>query len=106
MSSSYPAGSSGGEEKHTLTRNEIPNHGHYLGQMGNTSRMLPSNNATDDPSHEYYVTEVESSGSTYLKPNVTWGGYLTAGTLAYTPYDQPHNNMPPYLSVYIWKRTA
>ena len=106
MSSSYPAGSQGGEATHTLTRNEIPNHGHYLGQMGNTSRMLPTNNATNDPSQEYYVTEVESSGSTYLKPNVTWGGYLTAGTLFDTPYDQPHNNMPPYLSVYIWKRTA
>ena len=106
MSSSYPAGSQGGEAEHTLTTSEIPNHGHYLGQMGNTSRMLPTNHATNDPSHEYYVTEVESSGSTYLKPNVTWGGYLTAGTLIDTPYNQPHNNMPPYLSVYIWKRTA
>ena len=106
MSSSYPAGSSGGEAEHTLTSSEIPNHGHYLGQMGNTSRMLPTNHATNDPSHEYYVTEVESSGSTYLKPNVTWGGYLTAGTLIDTPYNQPHNNMPPYLAVAMWKRTA
>ena len=106
MSSSYPAGSQGGEATHTLTSNEIPNHGHYLGQQGNTSRMLPTNHATSDPSHEYYVTEVESSGSTYLKPNVTWGGYLTAGTLIDTPYNQPHNNMPPYLAVAMWKRTA
>ena len=106
MSSSYPAGSSGGEAEHTLTSHEIPNHGHYLGQQGNTSRMLPTNHATNDPSHEYYVTEVESSGSTYLKPNVTWGGYLIARTLIDTPYNQPHNNMPPYLAVAIWKRTA
>ena len=106
MSSNYPAGSSGGEATHTLTTSEIPNHGHYLGQQGNTSRMLPTNHATNDPSHEYYVTEVESSGSTYLKPNVTWGGYLTAGTLIDTPYNQPHNNMPPYLAVAMWKRTA
>lgn len=106
MSSNYPAGSQGGEATHTLTSHEIPNHGHYLRQQGNTSRMLPTNNATNDPSHEYYVTEVESSGSTYLKPNVTWGGYLVAGTLIDTPYNQPHNNMPPYLAVYIWKRTA
>ena len=106
MSSSYPAGSQGGEAEHTLTSHEIPLHGHYLGQQGNTSRMLPTNNATNDPSQEYYVTEVESSGSTYLKPNVTWGGYLTAGTLIDTPYGQPHNNMPPYLAVAMWKRTA
>ena len=106
MSSSYPAGSQGGEATHTLTGSEIPLHGHYLGQQGNTSRMLPTNHATTDPSHEYYVTEVESSGSTYLKPNVTWGGYLTAGTLIDTPYGQAHNNMPPYLAVAMWKRTA
>ena len=105
-SSSYPVGSMGGEATHTLTDSELPLHRHYLGQQGNTSRMLPTNNATSDPSHEYYVTEVESSGSTYLKPNVTWGGYLVAGTLTNTPYGQAHNNMPPYLSVYIWKRTA
>lgn len=105
-SSAYPAGSQGGEAAHTLTANELPNHSHYLGQQGNTSRMLPSNIATDDPSKEYYVTQVTSSGSTYLKPTVTWGGYLTAASLIDTPYDQPHNNMPPYLSVYIWKRTA
>ena len=106
MSSSYPAGSTGGEATHTLTDSELPLHGHYLGQQGNTSRMLPTNNSTNDPSHEYYVTEVESSGSTYLKPTVTWGGYLIAGALTNTPYGQAHNNMPPYLSVYIWKRTA
>ena len=106
MSGSYPVGSTGGEATHTLTSHELPLHGHYLGQQGNTSRMLPTNHATSDPSHEYYVTEVESSGSTYLKPNVTWGGYLTAGTLIDTPYNQPHNNMPPYLAVAMWKRTA
>ena len=105
-SSSYPVGSMGGEATHTLTDSELPLHGHYLGQQGNTSRMLPTNNATSDPSHEYYVTEVESSGSTYLKPNVTWGGYLVAGTPTSATYGQAHNNMPPYLSVYIWKRTA
>ena len=106
MSSSYPAGSQGGEATHTLTDSELPLHGHYLGQQGNTSRMLPTNHSTNDPSHEYYVTEVESSGSTYLKPTVTWGGYLTAGALTNTPYGQPHNNMPPYLAVAMWKRTA
>lgn len=106
MSSSYPAGSQGGEAEHTLTRNEIPNHSHYLGQQGNTSRMLPSNIAANDPNQETYTTQVTSSGPGYFKPTVTWGGYLFAGPLVDTPYDQPHNNMPPYLSVYIWKRTA
>ena len=106
MSSSYPAGSSGGEATHKLTSNEIPEHAHYLGQMGNTIRMLPSNLAANDPNQEMYTTQVNSSGSGYFKPTVTWGGYFLAAQLVNTPYDQPHNNMPPYLSVYIWKRTA
>lgn len=106
MSSSYPAGSQGGEATHKLTASELPLHSHYLGQQGNTSRMLPTNHSTNDPSNENYTTEVTSSGSAYIKPTVTWGGYLIAGTLTNTPYDQPHNNMPPYISVYIWKRTA
>lgn len=106
MSSTYPAGSQGGEATHTITANELPTHEHYLEQNGNTSRMLPSNIATSDPSQEHYTTEITSSDSAYLKPNVTWGGYLTARSLLNTPNGQAHNNMPPYLSIYIWKRTA
>lgn len=106
MSSSYPAGSQGGEAEHTLTRNEIPDHDHYLRQMGNGYRMIPSNIGAEDPNREFYTVKLNFSGEGYLKPNVTWGGYLIAGELLDTPNGQPHNNMPPYLSVYIWKRTA
>lgn len=106
MSSSYPAGSQGGEATHTLTASEIPTHGHYLGQDGNTGRMILSNTGAEDPNRKAYTTEVTFSREGYLKPNVTWGGYLIARDFVYTPHDQAHNNMPPYLSVYIWKRTA
>lgn len=104
MSSSYPAGSQGGEAEHTLTSSQLPDHVHYLRQWGNTNRMLPSNYATDDPSQEFFTTEVTAPTPRYLKP--TAGDYLIAGELADTPHGRPHNNMPPYLSVYIWKRTA
>lgn len=106
MSSSYPAGSEGGEAEHTLTSHEIPEHKHYLSQQRNTYRMLPSTHAADDPNREMATTEITSPGPKYLKPNVTWGGYLIADALIDTPNGRPHNNMPPYLSVYIWKRTA
>ena len=106
MSSSYPAGSQGGEAEHTLTRNEIPEHSHYLRQQGTTVRTLPSTIAANDPNREIPTTELNSGGNAYLKPNVTWGGYLIAETLLDTPNGRSHNNMPPYLSVYIWKRTA
>lgn len=105
MSSSYPAGSSGGEAKHTLTVSEIPNHEHDIRQMGNTMKTLPSNIAVDDPSKNYYVTQISGTTAGYLKSSVSWGGELIAGNMRNSG-GQAHNNMPPYLSVYIWKRTA
>lgn len=105
MSSSYPAGSHGGEATHTLATNEIPFHKHDIGQEGNTSMLLPTQYAVDDSSHAQYVTTLEGGNSGYFKSSVTWGGAIvTRGQTS--PYGQAHNNMPPYLSVYIWKRTA
>ena len=99
-------GETGGEAEHTLTRNEIPNHDHYLGQQGNSTRMLLSNIADNDPNKEAYTTLLNFSSEGYLKPTVTWGGYLLARDLVDTPHDQPHNNMPPFIQVAMWKRIA
>lgn len=90
MSSSYPAGSQGGEAEHTLTVDEMPSH-HHVALYGLTG-------AVDDylgGSSVDYGTRPGSGVATNhdYKTSSTGGG-------------QPHNNMPPYLSVYIWKRTA
>lgn len=105
MSSSYPAGSQGGEAEHTLTTSEIPLHSHDIGQAGNTSKLLPTNIAVSDSSQSQYVTTLEGGNSGYYKSSVAWDGRIMTRSQT-SPYDQPHNNMPPYLSVYIWKRTA
>ena len=105
MSSSYPAGSQGGEAEHTLTTSEIPFHNHDIGQEGNTSMILPTNFAVDDSSHSQYVTTLQGGDSGWYKSSVTWGGKIATRNQT-SPYGQAHNNMPPYLSVYIWKRTA
>ena len=105
MSSSYPAGSQGGEATHTLTTSEIPFHNHAIGQDGNTSLVLPTNVAVDDSSHSQYVTTLEGGRSGWYKSSVAWGGAITTRNQT-SPYGQSHNNMPPYLAVYIWKRTA
>lgn len=83
--SNYPAGSTGGEEKHTLTISEMPKHNH---------EMINRNNGTN-----YYVNPY---------PPYTAVGDTTnssAGML-YAGGDQPHNNMPPYKAFYMWVRTA
>ena len=88
MSSSYPAGSKGGEATHTLTANEMPNHTHqYIdywtvaAASGTGRRAVKFNNNNYSPESGGLSTDSSGSG-------------------------QAHNNMPPYLAVYIWKRTA
>lgn len=81
----YTAGDTGGEAEHTLTINEMPEHNHTL---------------TSEYNRDFSTAEVLTLGSTS-------GGYYTViGSISNTGGDQPHNNMPPYLTVYMWKRTA
>lgn len=87
MNSSYPAGSTGGEITHALTIDEMPEHNHTIyypnadGPYGNANIGYPENSGT----------------------NMTWCAEMCK--TAPTGGGAAHNNMPPYLSVYIWKRT-
>lgn len=87
MSSSYPAGSQGGEASHTLTVSEMPNHTHSI--IGYSASGNDYSGSDADLSFTYNSTMTGWSGCT-----------ASAGD------SKAHNNMPPYLSVYIWKRTA
>lgn len=88
MNSSYPAGSTGGEITHALTIDEMPEHNHTIyypnsgGPYGNANICYPGDSGT----------------------NMTWCAEMCK--TAPTGGGAAHNNMPPYLSVYIWKRTA
>ena len=78
----HPAGSTGGEETHKLTVNEIPSHNHTISE-GNGS-----------PGSQWSLGSVQNGGrNTSMGTNKTGGG-------------RAHNNMPPYLSVDMWRRTA
>lgn len=89
----YTAGATGGAATHTLTVNEIPAHSHtnlYYNASGTgTSGVTWGYNYTSNSSHSFRSSASESSG----------GIGNTGGSKA-------HNNMPPYLVVYMWKRTA
>lgn len=72
----------GGEKEHTLTVDEMPSHKHDFGQQFATTSSL---------SGEY-------------------GYYMIAGTqtdvIKNTGGNQPHNNLQPYITCYMWKRIA
>lgn len=83
----YAAGATGGESTHTLTEDEMPSHNHWAAVVGGTDTYGMTRTAIGNFS---LVTK----------------GYQDSSTLIHTGGDKPHNNMPPYLAVYVWKRTA
>lgn len=76
----YSAGSTGGEAEHTLTIPEMPPHRHGYSRSGRDSGTEWIGQSGVG---EVVDRETDSSG----------GG-------------QAHNNMPPYLAVYMWQRVA
>ena len=87
----YKAGTMGGEATHTLTRSEIPNHSHdeYLGNDGG-SDSAPSG-------YSGWPNVAYTSNKTWWAP-----GSKTSAAGG----DGAHNNMPPYLAVYMWRRVT
>lgn len=99
MNSSYPAGSTGGEITHKLTWNEMPGHYHegLYYSYHDTENLITLNSGTES----YHVPWGSSSYHGDYGPGVGKKELIT-GTAG---NGEAHNNMPPYLSVYIWKRT-
>lgn len=80
----YTLGDTGGEATHKLTIQEMPSHVHQ----------------TD----KYYNTD--QGGNDFYGSNATGSKVTTANGMVAAGGDQPHNNMPPYLVVSIWKRVS
>lgn len=94
--SSYSAGATGGAATVTLTTSQIPSHNHAFqystdgGSSWATANMGRDGSYSDTP---YLGTKpsVEEFSSYQVRVGQTGGG-------------GSHNNMPPYLAVYVWKR--
>lgn len=82
--STYAAGSTGGEAAHQLTTSEMPSHNHTL---------------------DNYNTTGGTTSSMTVQANDKKGYSGNVNTL-YTGGNKAHNNMPPYMAVYMWQRVS
>lgn len=80
----FPAGEMGGEVAHNLTADEIPAHTH-------SERLEWSNTKA------WGLTGTGEGANAVVDQG---------GVTGSTGGGKPHSNMPPYLVVYMWKRTA
>lgn len=94
----YSAGATGGEATHTLTVDEMPSHNHAKSN-GSTLNLNGINGAMGR-------SKVATGTDAYAFVSSTVDGLTYGGNTANTGNSQAHNNMPPYLAVYVWKRTA
>lgn len=124
---SYAAGSTGGEAQHTLTAGEMPSHSHvYSNATGVQGHQLTVN---EMPSHTHGIHWVgatppqgggsdqnfgvaqvavgnQQSGSAGGNWSHSHGLSKSNANTTNTGSGAAHNNMPPYLAVYAWKRVA
>lgn len=83
----FTAGKTGGEKTHVLTVDEMPKHRHRVGKFA----TMQGGGTWD----------CDKIGGAQLRDSKVTDGYTD-----YAGSGKAHNNMPPYIAVYFWRRTA
>ena len=98
---SHPAGETGGSEEVTLTVAQMPAHRHYTINMAHSESGV-------SPDYQHAVARYNNSNSTeYYRYQLNGcSNDANGGRTSQTGSGEAHDNMPPYLAVYTWKRTA
>lgn len=100
---SYGNGATGGEASHTLTINEMPSHTHTQNPHGHSARAKGFNGTSN--ANGYYMLRRNRNDDGYDDVSANAAIPATA-TNQNTGGSASHNNMPPYLVVYMWKRVS
>lgn len=83
------ANKTGGEKTHALTTDEMPTHTHTPTVSG---RPIGANDGSTPAWHAQAASDWRTAD--IISSTTSAGG------------GQPHNNMPPYITCYMWRRTA
>ena len=92
----YTAGSTGGEANHTLTEDEMPSHAHDTSNALALGENIAAGGGTGAQYPWVYTSDT----------NIKIDGQRVVTKVNSTGGSQAHNNMPPYLTVYMWKRVS
>ena len=102
--STYQAGEIGGEAEHTLSQGELPqttgkittwsSTPYFTGSIFESATGVFSGSAKKTGVIGRPTTENQSGTNSYGDIDMSFGN------------SEAHNNMPPYLAVYVWQRTA
>jgi hypothetical protein len=94
----------GGEKTHVLTEIECPPHTHNYDKPilrnGNPDGATDTSGNSNERAYWRGTTANTTNNGTTSK----WGGIYDPITSSWDT--EPHNNLPPYITVYMWRRTA
>lgn len=88
-SSGHAVGETGGEESHKLKTDEMPRHSHKIVSMSWGGKGL---NEEINHNYNFWVFDRNNNAPIDISYLQAAGG------------DQPHNNMPPYITRVYWER--
>ena len=83
----------GGEKSHILTTNELPSHKHTLHEIRSDNEASGYGLTPPGQASGFSNRVIVDQNSTRRSTNASGGGIA-------------HNNMPPYITVYMWKRIS
>lgn len=124
QSSAYPAGTTGGAATVTLDINTMPAHQHVISGISRSNNFTTDTCLTMQADGNLVMYSVKGgtwhaawaaswSSSPHLNIDAAGGSHYYNFTIgagdwgtSWAGGGQPHQNMPPYLAVYIWRREA
>lgn len=100
------AGKEGGEKQHTLTTSETPTHTHDISVKPDRSGYGGSIYITTEQGSYVKYLPTANSTNNRIGLEAGFGSPDSVVLMSNAGGGKPHNNLQPYITCYMWKRTA